>query len=86
MRWAPATAQQLSQPVAATDPNDPPDPSFYSNQQITAGYGYLTTRDGTKLAIMVYLPGPIDKGPYPTVIEYSGYDPANPDVAADRAR
>jgi predicted acyl esterase len=70
---------QLSSPVAATDPNDPPDPSVYSNQHINAGYGYLTTRDGTKLAIMVHLPGPIDNGPYPTVIEYSGYDPANPD-------
>jgi len=71
--------QRLSQPVASTDPNDPPDPSFYSSQTIKAGYGYLTTRDGTKLSIMVYLPGPIEKGPYPTVIEYSGYDPANPE-------
>src|SRR6185436_7166807 len=26
----------------------------------------------------VMLPGPINAGPYPTVIEYSGYDPANP--------
>lgn len=43
------------------------------------GYGYLTTRDGTKLSIMVRLPGPPENGPYPTVIEYSGYDPANPD-------
>jgi predicted acyl esterase len=72
-------ALRQSSLVAVTDPNDPPDPSFYSNQQINDGYGYLTTRDGTKLAIMVYLPGPIDQGPYPTVIEYSGYDPANPD-------
>ncbi len=39
----------------------------------TGGYGYLTTRDGTKLAINVHLPGPASKGPYPTVIEYSGY-------------
>lgn len=43
------------------------------------GYGYLTTRDGTKLSIMVRLPGPPENGPYPTVIEYSGYDPANPE-------
>jgi predicted acyl esterase len=72
-------AARQSQPVTVTDPTDPPDPSLYENQQIGGGYGYLTTRDGTKLAIMVYLPGPIDQGPYPTVIEYSGYDPANPD-------
>jgi predicted acyl esterase len=75
----PGNSQQVSQPVAATDPNDPPDPSLYSNQHLTAGYQYLTTRDGTKLNIMVYLPGPIDEGPYPTLVDYSGYDDANPE-------
>jgi len=67
--------------VASTAVDDPPDPSFYQDQQIGNGYGYLKTRDGTLLAVMVYLPGPADQGPYPTVIEYSGYDPANPDSA-----
>jgi predicted acyl esterase len=43
-----------------------------------AGYNYITTRDGTTLAAMVRLPGPPDKGPYPTLVEYSGYDEANP--------
>ena len=42
------------------------------------GYGYLTTRDGTKLAIDVHLPGPAEDGPYPTLVEYSGYGYANP--------
>jgi len=60
--------------------DEPAPPSFYSDQQIGAGYGYLTTRDGTQLAINVILPGPIENGPYPTVVEYSGYDPANPDA------
>lgn len=55
-----------------------PDQSFYDGQQIGAGYGYLETRDGTLLAVNVLLPGPADQGPYPTVVEYSGYDPANP--------
>ena len=41
------------------------------------GYGYLRTRDRTKLAINVQLPGPAS-GPYPTLIEYSGYGYANP--------
>ncbi|MGH7785215.1 MAG: CocE/NonD family hydrolase [Candidatus Binatia bacterium] len=68
-----------SEPVEVTVATDPPDQSFYSEQQIGAGYGYLKTRDGTLLSINVYLPGPIENGPYPTVIEYSGYDPANPD-------
>ncbi len=56
-----------------------PPPSFYAGQQLGAGYGYLTTRDGTTLAVNVHLPGPPELGPYPTVVEYSGYDPANPD-------
>ena len=47
-------------------------------QTLGEGYQYLTTRDGTKLAVDVRLPGPIDKGPYPTVVEYSGYGYARP--------
>jgi predicted acyl esterase len=66
-------------PVSATAMDDPPDASFYENQAIGRGYGYFQTRDGTLLAINVVLPGPAENGPYPTVIEYSGYDPANPD-------
>src|ERR1700749_4095443 len=54
----------------------PPSPRIYRQHLPASGYGYLTTRDGTKLAIDVRLPaGP---GPYPTLIEYSGYDYANP--------
>ena len=55
----------------------PPSTKIY-NQTLPAGYGYLTTRDGTKLAINVHLPGPADEGPYPTLVEYSGYGYANP--------
>jgi len=39
----------------------------------TSGYGYLTTRDGIKLAINVRLPAGGGPEPYPTLIEYSGY-------------
>jgi uncharacterized protein len=55
-----------------------PEPSFYRAQQLDAGFGYITTRDGTKLAAYVTLPGPADAGPYPTIVTYSGYDPARP--------
>ena len=51
-----------------------------------SGYGYLTTRDGTKLAIDVRLPA---ARPYPTLIEYSGYgyaDPAGPRAGSARSR
>lgn len=64
---------------AVTAVNDPPEQSFYASQVINQGYGYITMRDGVQLAINTLLPGPPDQGPYPTVIEYSGYDPANPD-------
>ena len=67
-------------PVTVTDMNEHPDPSTFEGQEIGAGYGYLRTRDGTLLAINVVLPGPIEEGPYPTLIEYSGYDPANPQI------
>jgi len=41
-----------------------------------ANYQYLTTRDGTKLAIDVHTPG--GPGPWPTLVEYSGYGYATP--------
>ncbi len=70
----------------------PPDPSIYNQTIPTDGYGYLTTRDGTKLAIDVRLPTDIPTqlgvplpiplpailGQYPTLIEYSGYGYADP--------
>ena len=56
----------------------PPPESSYATQKIGNGYGYLRVRDGITLAMTVHLPGPADKGPYPTVIEYSGYSPADP--------
>jgi uncharacterized protein len=67
-----------SEPVDVVDASATPPASFYASQPLRAGYGYLETRDGTLLSINVTLPGPIDDGPYPTVVEYSGYDPSNP--------
>ena len=55
-----------------------PDQSFYDGQSLEKGYQYLTTRDGTTLSVNVTLPGPIEDGPYPTVVEYSGYSPSKP--------
>jgi predicted acyl esterase len=68
----------------------PPSKSIYDQTMPTKGYGYLTTRDGTKLAYYVHppqdvttvLPGvqppDLTAGPQPTLIEYSGYGYANP--------
>ena len=55
-----------------------PSQAFYSNQKIAVGTGYITARDGTTLAYFATLPGPADKGPYPTIVNYSGYDPGRP--------
>ena len=55
--------------------------SFYSGQTIHAGNGYITTRDGTTLAYFATLPGPAENGPYPTIVNYSGYDPGRPGSA-----
>ncbi len=55
-----------------------PERDFYEGQALEPGYTYIETRDGTQLAASVYLPGPVEDGPYPTVVEYSGYDPAEP--------
>ncbi len=61
----------------------PPNTSIYNQSIPSSGYGYLTTRDGTQLAIDVHpaqgTANPAD--PTPTLIEYSGYgyaDPAGP--------
>jgi predicted acyl esterase len=55
-----------------------PDASFYAAQTLTVGYGYLKVRDGTLLSYFLTLPGPVDQGPYPTVVNYSGYSPSRP--------
>ncbi|MEO6988030.1 MAG: CocE/NonD family hydrolase [Aquihabitans sp.] len=79
-------------PVQASDPftilgrDDHPDAAFFDEQSETLVpegdetklFGYVTTRDGVQLSVTVRLPGPADQGPYPTVVEYSGYGPSNP--------
>jgi predicted acyl esterase len=75
----------LGAPVTVLSADQKPPPSLYSGQKLavdnlsaTSGFGYLTTRDGTTLSVSVVLPGPADQGPYPAVVEYSGYDPSSP--------
>ncbi len=74
-----------SAPVRVLSADEKPPQSLYSGQRLevnnlsaTSGYGYMTTRDGTTLSVQVVLPGPADQGPYPSVVEYSGYDPSSP--------
>lgn len=73
------------EPVAVTEEfevlgrDDHPDEELY-DQEVGAGFGYVAMRDGVQLSVNVRLPGPVEDGPYPTVIEYSGYGPSNPDA------
>jgi uncharacterized protein len=49
--------------------------------ELTDGYQYLEMRDGVTLSAMVRFPdrGLYGDGPWPTVIEFSGYGPSNPE-------
>ena len=76
-RVRPAAGGPASRAVTVLpDRSAPPSTKIYEQRIPSSGYGYLTTRDGTKLAIDVRLPG--GPGPYPTLIEYSGYGYADP--------
>ncbi|MBZ5736641.1 CocE/NonD family hydrolase [Nocardioides mangrovi] len=56
-----------------------PAQSLYDDQTLSEGFNYITTRDGTTLSANVTFPsGAMPAGGYPTVVEYSGYDPSNP--------
>ncbi|MBS1847881.1 MAG: CocE/NonD family hydrolase [Actinobacteria bacterium] len=68
-------------PFGVLGVDDVPEASFYE-QPLEPGFGYVTMRDGVKLSVNVLTPdenlyGP---APWPTVVEYSGYGPSNPDA------
>src|SRR5271165_6295077 len=66
-------------------PSDTPPESFYSIQHLSADLNYITMRDGVKLAATVRLPPgkTLADGPFPTVIEESGYAIAAPHSLID---
>ena len=76
------SSTEISDTVTVAGPAVNPPADFYSAQpKLPEGFDYITTRDGTTLSANVLLPGPADQGPYPTVVEYSGYQPSDPDSA-----
>src|SRR3954447_19750621 len=90
-RLRPAGGGAASDPVTVLSTRSaPPSTDVYDQDIPSSGYGYLTTRDGTKLAIDVHPPqdisdalptGPLPQvtsEPTPTLIEYAGYGYANP--------
>lgn len=93
-RIRPAAGGEASAPVTVlSEQGAPPSTDVYDQSIPSSGYGYLTTRDGIKLAIYVrppqnvtsaggvHLPDLPAGAPTPTLIEYAGYgyaDPAGP--------
>ncbi|MFM9165090.1 MAG: CocE/NonD family hydrolase [Solirubrobacterales bacterium] len=57
-----------------------PKSSFYRGITLKEGLNYVKVRDGVELAMTVRLPAgkKLTDGPFPTVIEYSGYQVAAP--------
>jgi predicted acyl esterase len=86
-RWGYRVIQRQGDEVAGSRklrslrPGDDPPQSYYKGlPELKAGLNYVTMRDGVKLAVTVRLPlgKTINQGPFPTVIEHSGYVTAAP--------
>lgn len=67
-----------SDPVTVLARDDHPAADFYEGISIDQGFGYLPTRDGTTLSVSVSFPADGSPGPWPVVVDYSGYDPSQP--------
>jgi predicted acyl esterase len=88
-----ATGETSGQLRVLTTQSAPPSTSVYNQTVPSDGYGYMATRDGTKLAYSVHPPTDAsnalgidpppnpggDSAPLPTLIEYSGYGYARPE-------
>jgi predicted acyl esterase len=83
--------EQSGSPTQATAPftvlstHSAPSPAFYAGQHLHVGLNYVTMRDGVQIAATVRLPlgKTLADGPFPTVIEYSGYATAAPHSLID---
>ncbi|MCU1356233.1 MAG: peptidase [Acidimicrobiales bacterium] len=76
-----------SAPLTVTAAADNPPDSFYAGgSALQEGYNYITTRDGTTLAANVTFPKDGSSGPWPVLVDYSGYDPAQPGTTPQEAQ
>lgn len=75
--------------LTVTSPDEHPSESWYveqaAAQPLAAGYGYVETRDGTDLSVNVTFPIDAGPGPWPVLVNYSGYDPSQPGAAPQEA-
>ena len=72
--------RRATAPFSVLSTKSTPPASFYSSQHLEAGLNYVRMRDGITIAATVRLPPgkTLADGPFPTVIEYSGYATAAP--------
>ena len=72
-------------PFRVLSPSDTPPATFDSGQHLQVGLNYITMRDGVRLAATLRLPPgkTLADGPFPTVIEESGYAIAAPHSLID---
>ncbi len=76
---------RASAPFSVLSTDSTPPGSFYAAQSLQAGLNYIQMRDGVLIAATVRLPPgkTLADGPFPTVIEYSGYATAAPHSLID---
>jgi uncharacterized protein len=69
-----------SKPLQVLRAGANPPRSFYRRAKLKQGLNYVKMRDGVELAMTVRLPAgkKLSDGPFPTLIEYSGYQVAAP--------
>ena len=81
----PGGKHRQTAPFSVLSTSSTPPSSFYSSQHLHAGLNYVTMRDGISIAATVRLPPgkTLADGPFPTVIEYSGYATAAPHSLID---
>ena len=71
---------RLSRPFAVLSQRSNPPRAFFRAKRLEQGLNYVTMRDGVELAMTVRLPAgkKLSDGPFPTLIEHSGYQVAAP--------
>jgi predicted acyl esterase len=74
--------------LTVLDPDVHPSDSFYEATRgtLSSGFTYITTRDGTKLSANITFPNDGSPGPWPVLVDYSGYDPSQPGTVPQEAQ
>ncbi len=74
-----------SAPLTVMSPDVNPPDSAYQGIPLHAGFNYIPTRDGTLLSANITFPTDGSSGPWPVLLDYSGYDPSQPGGAPSEA-